>query len=371
MKVGVIAGEMERRSTGVGRYLTGLLRSLSQWDHGIEWHLFFQGEPYDDELWEIDGFSPHFCRYPGRRVVWEQWVVSRHIARHDLDLLFAPANTVPFGVRIPAVVTIHDLSFELCPEEFRWRERWRRRLLARRAGRMAHRVLSVSHRVADQLHRLYGVERRRIGVVPLGIDRNLLTTSGSDTLPNLESLGVHRPYLLSAGTILQRRLPRLVLEACSELFKERSDLQIVIAGDNRLRHPGRLQRWVKELGLVDRVRLLGWVDDSTLAALYRSAELSLYVSTYEGFGIPPLESLAFGSPALVGPGLALDEIWPDYPYRVSRFERADMVDMMRRMLGDPAGTADVIDSARGVLARLDWRDSSRRLVEELGRAVQP
>jgi glycosyltransferase involved in cell wall biosynthesis len=161
------------------------------------------------------------------------------------------------------------------------------------------------------------------------------------------------------------------LEACSELFKERSDLQIVIAGDNRLRHPGRLQRWVNELGLVDRVRLLGWVDDSTLAALYRSAELSLYVSTYEGFGIPPLESLAFGSPALVGPGLALDEIWPDYPYRVSRFERADMVDMMRRMLGDPAGTADVMDSARGVLARLDWRDSSRRLVEELGRAVQP
>jgi alpha-1,3-rhamnosyl/mannosyltransferase len=368
VKVGVIAGEMERHTTGVGRYLSGLLGGLARWDHGVDWTLFFQGEPFDHSVFRDGAFEPRFSRFSGHPVVWEQWVLPRQLRGHRLDLLFAPAYAVPFGVRVPTVVTIHDLSFERFPGDFGRRELWRRRLLARRAARVARRVLTVSGHIADELRATYGVDPRRLGVVPNGIGRDI---RAAEPASRLESIGVRRPFLLVAGTVLDRRLPGLILEVFADIARERPDLQLVFAGANRLRRPQQLDAWVEQQELTDRVRLPGWVEDSQLAALYGAAELTLYLSTYEGFGIPPLESLACSTPAVVGPGLALDEIWPDYPFRVSEIEREQVSAMVRRVLKRPAEVADVVRSAEPVLARLDWETSSRLLVRELERALEP
>jgi glycosyltransferase involved in cell wall biosynthesis len=368
VRVGVIAGEMERHSTGVGRYLSGLLGGLTRWDHGIDWTLFFQGEPFDHPVFQEGAFELRFSRFPGHPVVWEQWVLPRQLRGLELDLLFAPAYAVPFGVRVPTVVTIYDLSFERFPADFGRRELWRRRLLARRAARVARRVLTASGHIADELRGTYGVDSRRLGIVPIGIGRDVRAT---DPALRPESMGVRRPFLLVAGTVLDRRFPRLTLEVFADIARERPELQLVFAGANRMRRPQRLDAWVDQEGLGDRVRLLGWIEDEQLATLYGAAELTLYLSAYEGFGIPPLESLACATPVVVGPGLALDEIWPDYPFRVNEVERGQVSAMVRRILERPAEVADVVRSAEPVLARLDWETCSRRLVRELERALEP
>jgi glycosyltransferase involved in cell wall biosynthesis len=368
MRVGVIASEMERRSTGVGRYLAGLLHGLDRWQHGVHWLLFFQGEPFSHPLWQRECFEPVFSRDHGRPVLWEQLLLPRQIQRHRLDLLFCPAYSVPFRVVPPAVVTVHDLAFELLPQEFGWRERWRRRLLARRACRVASRVLVDSPKVAEELTLHYGLAPSDVGVVPLGIDPALLSDvepGGRAALPD----GLRRPYLLSVGTIFERRMPRLVLESLAALSNERPELQLVIAGDNRLRRPEQLDLWIRELGLEHRVLRLGWVSEDVLPDLYRGAELSLYLSRYEGFGIPPLESLAFGTPSVVGPGLALDEIWPAYPYRVERLELDQVVAAARRILHESEERAATMAESVEVLARADWEASSRLLVDELKKAL--
>ncbi len=368
VRVGVIAGEMERQTTGVGRYVSGLLGGLTRWDHGLDWTLLFQGEAFDHPLLRSGSFEVHCSRFRGHPVVWEQFVLPRHLRTLQLDLLFAPAYAVPFGGGVPTVVTIHDLSFERFPGDFGLRELWRRRLLARRAARVARRVLAVSGHIADELRSTYRIDRRRIGVVPNGIGSEFL---GAGSAPLPESMGVRRPFVLVAGTMLDRRLPRVTLEAFAEVARERPELQLVFAGANRLRRPRQMDVWIDQLQLGDRVRLLGWIEDPQLAALYGAAELSLYLSTYEGFGIPPLESLARATPAVVGPGLALDDIWPDYPFRVSDLERGQVSAMMRRILERPADVADVMRSAQPVLARLDWETSSRLLVRELEKALEP
>jgi len=371
MRVGVIAAEMERRSTGVGRYLSGMLHGLTRWDHGLEWVLFFQGKPFDHELFEDSAFEPVFSDFAGHPVVWEQVVLPWRIKTSDIDVLFAPAFAVPFGLEVPVVVVIHDLAFELLPDEFGWRERWRRRLLARRASRIAARVLTDGEWTAEQLRRLYGVDRGRIGVVPLGVDAGLLpepTCAGAD---RLRALGVRAPFLLVVGTVLERRMPRLVLDTFAALKSERPNLQLVLAGDNRMRVPGHLDGWISELGIEGDVRVLGWVEDGLLPVLYTGAELTLYLSSYEGFGIPPLESLAFQTPAVVGGGLSLDEIWPDYPYRITSYDVPDVVEVVRRILDRPAEVESVMAEAIPVLARAGWEESSRRLVAELGKAVAP
>jgi len=368
MRIGVIASEMERRSTGVGRYLSGMLHGLTRWDHGQEWILYFKGGPFDHQLFGDPAFTPVFCGFGGHPVLWEQAALPWRLSADGLDLLLAPAYTTPFGSSVPAVVVIHDLAFELLPEEFDFRERWRRRLLARRASRKAARVITDSARTAELLRTVYGVDDGRLGVVPLGVDAGLLggppTGGGS-----VADLPIRPPYLLVVGTLLERRMPRLVLESFAALSGRYPRLQLVLAGHNRMREPARLGAWISELGIGDSVHALGWVEERLLPDLYRRAELSLYLSSYEGFGIPPLESLACGTPTVVGDGLALDELWPDYPYRVTPLTVAGVVETTRRILDHPVEAAAVVTESQAILGRIGWVECSRRLVQELETAV--
>jgi len=370
MKVAVIAAEMEGRATGVGRYLEGLLHGLEVWNHGAEWHLFFQGDSSPRVALPDGPFHAHFSRHSGSRVLWEQVLVSRAVAEIEPDVVFGPAYTVPFGLRAPAVVTVHDLSFEVLPREFNLRERWRRRLLARRAARVAQRVFAVSQRMAEALTTHYGLSEERVCVVPHGIDTARFSPApdpaDDQTLANH---GLRRPYVLWPGTVLERRLPRQVLEAFVIARAEHPELELVIAGANRMRRPEKLEIWIDELELNGAVRNLGWVEESALAPLYRGAEFGIYVSRHEGFGLPPVECLACGTPVVVSAGLGLDDGWPDYPFRVAEISAAGIAETMTELLAGRDRVIKVLEGAGSVVAAFDWEQSSRRLVAELGRVV--
>jgi len=369
VKVGVIAAELEGPSTGVGRYLQGLFGGLEVWDHGVEWHLFFQG-PAETVPAPWPGGICHFSNDSGNRVLWEHLRLPAELVRHDLDVVFCPAYTVPFGVRTPLVVSIHDLSFEILPQEFAVRERWRRRFLARRAARRADRVFTDTLGMADLVARRYGVSGERVAVVPLGVDRGRFGEQPSTAdAAELARLGVRPPYLLWLGTVLERRLPREVLAAFRALRSERSDLQLVIAGANRMRSPQRLGRWIRELGLEDDTLELGWVEEASLAPLYRGAEAGVYVSQHEGFGLPPLECLACGTAVVVGAGLALDGAWPDYPYRCRDLSPQGIAQTLGAALAPGGWNGSVAEEARRVIAHFDWVSSSRLLVAELAKAA--
>ena len=371
MRAAVIAAEMEGRPTGVGRYLEGLLGGLASWDHGIEWHLFFQGAPWQGQP-VGEGIVLHFSEDRGGRVMWEQVRLARELSRHDLDILFAPAYTLPFGVRLPSVVTIHDLSFELLPGDFSRRERWRRRLLARRAARVADRVLADTGFMVEELGSRYAVSRDRLGLVPLGIDRDRVTAGpAAGDAELLAGLGVRPPYLLWVGTVFDRRLPQVVLEAFAALRRGRPELQLVIGGANRMRRPELFDRWVERLELDDAVLRLGWVEENCLAPLYRGAELGFYLSRHEGFGIPPLECLACGTPVVVSAGLALDDAWPEYPLRCPGVTSKEIVAKTETVLSDPEERSRIIDEASAVLSVFDWETSSRLLVAELQKVLSP
>jgi glycosyltransferase involved in cell wall biosynthesis len=372
MRVAVIAAEMEGRATGVGRYLEGLLQGLELWDHGIEWHLFFQGDP-SPSLPRPDGpIHAHYSRHHGSRVLWEQVLITRKVEAVEPDVVFGPAYTLPFGLRAPSVVTIHDLSFEVLPEEFGLRERWRRRLLARRAARVARRVITDSKFLSSLVAERYGVVKERMAVVPLGVDsKSFSTPARNDDIQVLKQLEVCSPYVLLPGTVLERRMPRQVLEAFAIVRGHRPKLELVIAGANRMRRPEKLDTWIKQLGLEHAVRRLGWVEETALAPLYRGAELGIYVSRHEGYGLPPLECLACGTPVVVSSGLGLEDAWPDYPFQTPELDPESIAGVMTEIFGNEDRTARVVEETRSVLTNLDWEQSSRQLVAELGRAVSP
>lgn len=371
--MGVVAYEMEGRRSGVGRYLEGLLRGLhAAGPPAWRWTLFFKGEPFRSELFgedfrhDVPVRAVFDGRPEARPIVWEQTRLPWLLREHDLDVLFSPAYSLPPFAGVPRMLTLHDLSFEHLPEEFGWRERWRRRHLARLAAARAERVLTDTATIARDVETTYGVDPSRIGVVPLAVQQKFFdgVRSATEPLPDgLADPGVRMPYLLHLGSLLPRRRIGLVLEAFHRLADGGSGLQLVVAGADRLPDPEDFGRRVRRLGLEDRVCRLEWVPEELLVPLYAHAAASVYVSTYEGYGLPPLESLAAGTPAVVSRGLALDDLWPDYPYRVE-LTAESLADGLRRALGESRPAAFAA-RARSVVGGLDWAESARSLVREI------
>lgn len=380
MKIAVVAYEMEGARTGVGRYLEGLLSGVAQCDTSWRWLLFFKGEPFAHPFWTSDRtaaeprFEPTFDRRPeARPILWEQLRLPHLLRAAAPDFVFSPAYSLPPIGEVPAMLTVHDLSFEHLPDEFPWKELWRRRLLARRAVRQARRVLADTHTIARDLSDTYGLDRAKVGVVPLGLDPGFIAAGAAEQPAEedvlLETCGVQRPYLLYLGTVLARRRPDLVIEAFSAAAAEDPDLHLVLAGRNRLRQPGDLQRWIAGSPAADRVLEIGYIPEDVLLPLYRHARLSFYLSDYEGFGLPPFESLAAGTPVIVGPGMALDDLWPDYPYRCTVLDRETVVETIRQALGHPEARATTVRQARWYLAHLDWKRSAEMFLGEIDRAL--
>lgn len=373
LRIGVVAYEMEGRRSGVGRYLEGLLRGLqTESPPGWRWTLFFKGDPFSSEFLSHDPPSnseeaPIHAVFDGRPnarpIAWEQFRLPRILRRHELDFLFSPAYSLPPFSGLPRMLTLHDLSFEHLPEEFGWRERWRRRILARLAAARATRVLTDTPFVAQDIASRYGVESERLGVLPLAVEADFFAaTRGSRLPPGLADLGISSPYLLHLGSVLPRRLIHVTLEAFARLAADEPDVQLVIAGADRLPDRAELARHIARSGVADRIVRIPWVPETLLVPLYAHAAASIYVSNYEGYGLPPLESLATGTPAVVSGGMALDSLWPDYPLRVERTADSILGGFLRALHETPAGFAA---EARDVVGRLDWQTSARRLVQEI------
>ncbi|MCP3963835.1 MAG: glycosyltransferase family 4 protein [bacterium] len=375
MKIAVVAYEMEGDRTGVGRYLDGLLSGIARCDHDWHWQLYFKGEPFEHSLWSDDEgtasrptFQPFFDRRPtARPILWEQLRLPRLLRRDRPDAVFSPAYSLPHTAGAPGVVTVHDLSFELLPGDFSRKERWRRRLLARRAVRRARRVLTDTEEIKRDLIRCYRLAPGKIGVVPLGLDEKFLkpAESGTSDVDLLAPYGIHPPYLLQVGSMLERRHVDLVIAAFTEVAAEHPDLTLVLAGRNRLRSSGDLERWIHASGLGERIVVAGYLEEEALPALYRLATLSFYLSSYEGYGLPPLESLAAGTPPVVSRGLALDELWPDYPYRALTLDRAGVLKVTTTALELQDERLRVAREGQERMARLDWRHAAELFLDQM------
>ena len=363
IRIGVLASEIERNPTGVGRYLRGLLSHVADQRPNWRWVLYFQGEQFEDPLLENPVFEPVFLgRAQTHPVLFEQFVLPKHVA--GLDAFFSPAYSLPRGLDCPSLVAIHDLSFEVLPDEFGWKERWRRRWLTRRSARSADRVLTISEMVSRQLRDLYKVEEGKLALLPLAVD-----ASTFESLGRPPSIQLPKRFVLFAGSVLPRRRLDLVLECFAALAHEHPELGLVIAGENRLRRREDLDLWIQRHGVSDRVTKLGWVEDEELIWLLRNAEFSYYLSAYEGYGLPPMEALAVGTPVVVATGLALDHLWPQYPYRCKQLTREEVLRVSRRVLDDPDERQSVSEEGARLVAGLSWARAAEMLIDEIEAVV--
>lgn len=331
------------RTTGVQRYLRELLARLP----------------------EIERIAPTKPPLSGSRGhAWEQFCLPTRLHGR---LLWSPSNTGPLSVR-NQVVTIHDVVPLDHPE---WLNRrfaaWYSFLIPRLVRRVQH-VITVSAFTRDRLISRCNIEDKKVSVIYNGVDTRFRLQPPDVIIDTRKKLGIPLGrYVLSVGSLEPRKnLRRLLLAWEAILPGLPTDVSLVLAGAK-----GRSLVFADtpELkALPDRVRMVGYVPDEDLPALYAGAAAFVYPSVYEGFGLPPLEAMACGTPVIVGNCGSLPEVVGEAAVSVDPYD----VDAIARALLDVltvAALADRLRAAGPVRSRKFGWDKAAKETWQVLRAV--
>ena len=368
IRIGIDARELLGDPTGVGRYLAELLRRWTvRKDSAARRFTLYSPEPLPAGL---AGSTETRVLPGGRGTWWEQTALGRAVRSDRPDVFFAPAYTAPLGIGVPLAVTIHDISFIAHPEWFRWRERWRRRVLTARAARNASVIFTDSEFSRSEIEARLGIERTRVRVIAPGVTRapaSRLTdpVPRPDPASRLPDPDSRSPLVLFVGSLFnRRRLPDLIA-AFAIATAYRPDAQLVIVGADRTWPVQDLSEHARSLGVAEKVRVLDYVEESQLAALYARASVFAFLSEYEGFGLTPLEALTAGVPIVVLDTPVAREVYGPAAAYVPRGDIDAAAAALARFLYSPAAGDEQLALAPAVLARYSWDRAAEETLHHL------
>ncbi len=359
--------------TGVGRYfqcLTTELWRLAARESGWTYDLSTPGEKLQPD-WLPAG--ARYRRVPGpRKVLNTAWTgaglprLERLIG--EFDFVHALYPSFPIPTKKGAVLTIHDLLPIRHPEWYSPYVRWGFRRSVDRAVASGWEVIVDSEHVANQLLDLGTIAPGRVTVVPLGVSDEF-----RQKVPRERQLAVGRrfgvspgSYLLAIGNISLRKNLMTLIRAVSRLDPTVPPLVLIGSPDTS---SGAVQAEIDRLGLHHRIRLVGFVPDRDLPALLQGAHALLHPSFDEGFGLPPLEAMAAGTPVVASRGGSLPEIVADAGLLVDPTDIDEWAHAISTIVSDGEQRQALTDAGRCRATRFTWRETAQQTLAVHARLV--
>lgn len=325
-------------AAGSSRYVYSLLRELRALDPPEQFVAYLgQGEPPPD-LEPTERFLPRRATWPTARpsvrIAWEQLVLPRW-SRHDgVTLLHGPVNALPVAWGGPSVVTILDLTFVLLPRAFNRANRLYLRWMAAFAAARADRIIAISEATRQDIIRHLRVPAERVQRIYCGVESRFHPIENGQMRDFRELHGLKEGFILYLATIEPRKNLIRLIDAYAELRRRgATNRPLVLAGA-----PGwgveTIVSHAHEAGLDESVRFAGFVPEREIPLWYNAADLFVYPSEYEGFGLPALEALACGTPVIASNRSSLPEVVGDAGVLVDPTDTRAMADAMQRVLED-------------------------------------
>ena len=358
MKIAIDARKW--RDYGIGTYVRNLVRHLATLDRETTYFLFCDraDEPTLRDL--AENFVPVVEDSTGYSVQ-EHFTIPLKLHKLGAELLHSPHYVLPLFCRKRSIVTIHDCIHLLFPQYLPNRAAYQyARTMMGHAIRRSDLVLTVSEASRRDILRFYPrADPDRLQVIPNAIDDAILDAPGEEEMERVqERYQIRGRFVLYAGNIKpHKNLQRLV--AAFGLIKQRSgheDVKLLIIGDEINRY-GALRRSVEAAGVRQDVRFFGFVPTQTLSALYRLASVFAFPSLYEGFGLPPLEAMACGTPVVTSRISSLPEVVGDAALLVDPYSTEDIADALERVLGDETLRAELSTRGRARVKQFSWERS--------------
>jgi len=371
MQVGIDYTAAVRQRAGIGRYTRELVGALLRLPSPHRYTLFAATGNLEPGTWNLEPETRDLLRTLPLSDDWLARIwhrlrlpipVETVIGR--VDLFYSPDFVLPPTLpRTRTVLTVHDLSFLHYPDHFVPKlVRYLEQVVPRSVAR-ADRVLADSEATRTDLIRLLGVSPGKVEVLYSGVAPRFRPGPEAGERERLKArYGIgDRPYVLSVGTLQPRKNFVRLIRAFARLSPAalRSAPLLVIAGGPGWLYEEVLEEAEKHGG---RVRLLGFVDDADLPALYRNASLFVFPSFYEGFGLPVLEAMACGVPVVCSDASSLPEVAGDAVLLVDPYDEEGLAAAMERALTEKTLRAEMKTKGLQQAARFTWDRAARQLL---------
>ncbi len=357
------------RAAGISRYIHQLTANLRQLMDGADSMVAFTGKwRLPPELMPTERFavrqSPLPTWKPSVRILWEQLLQPGAIAGEKLDLLHSPSYVQPMICPTRSVVTMLDLSFLRMPETF---NRWNRDYLSTMARITAHRcdrILTISESTKQDVIRFFGIPASKVVVTYLGVDPVFRKVQDERLLGDFRrKRDVPDRFLFYVGTLEPRKNVERLVEAYAQMKKVVGIPHKLVLGGAKGWLYDRIFARVQELGLQEYVMFTSYIPYDELPLWYNCADIFIYPSLYEGFGLPPLEAMACGTPVITSSASSLPEVVGEAAITVDPYDVNALAGAMAKVLTDPALREQL--AAQGPLraARFSWQATAAQTLQ--------
>ncbi len=343
--------------TGVERTQRAILRELVELDATNEYLLVSRKAielpfPLPENFRQID-LSPHKPGY-----LWRESVLAPLLKKEGVDVFHSPVSAIPVGGDCAKIATVHEVP---------WLERNNsmgpmagveasRRVWLYLNVRWARRIVAVSERTRANILRLHPSAKEKVVVIHHGVDERF--SPASTPTPATDE-----PYLLFVGAARRKKNVAGLLAAFAQLPEElRRTTRLVLAGIRNPKEFG-LEARAQQLRIADRVRFAGYVSDAELVLLYRGAAALVFPSLFEGFGLPPLEAMACGTPVIASTGGALPEVVGNAALLVQPGDVQQLAAAMHHVLESEGLRADLRRRGFERVQAFSWRRAAEKVLD--------
>ncbi len=365
MKIGIDARIYGTGFTGIGRYVYELVSNLLEIDDKNEYVLFMNNPQFDEfkepnkRVKKVLVNAPHYSFAEQLKFLWI-------LRKEDVDLMHFTHFNAPILYRRPSIVTIHDLTLHFYPGKkmTSFHRRLAYQLVIKSVTRHAARVIAVSENTKKDLVELTKVPEDKIRVVYEGVDREFREIKDEDVLTNVKKkYGIVKPFLLYTGVWRSHKNLVNLIKAFSYLKKDENfDGQLVITGKEDPLYV-EVRATIQDLELEGDIIFTDMVPEEDLSALYSAAKVYVFPSLYEGFGLPPLEAMACGTPVAASKAACIPEVCGEEnavffdPYDPTDMSNAIMKIWVNEQLKD-----ELIAKGHARVKEFSWRKMAREIL---------
>ena len=312
---------------------------------------------------------PVHARNRAEWVRGEQQLLPRLARRAGVDVLHSLASTSPAAGRFRRVVTIHDLNYRVVPDAHFGVRGLGMRVLVPLAANRSHRIIAISQSTAADIDRYLRVPASRVDVIPEGVGASINAEPEPEALlRERHGLGERRVALSVSAKRHHKNLLRL-LEALAAIAT--AGRPVLVIPGYPTPHELELRERARALGIEDDVRFLDWVSAAELEGLYALADVFVFPSLYEGFGLPVLEAMRRGVPVACSDRSSLPEVAGTAALLFDPEDPRAITAVMQRILGDPSEAQRLRAAGRKQAARFTWEATARATAVSYERALKP